>query len=220
MIVRAAFFDVDGTLVRGHVWSAILAHPDVSRARVWRLYASLLPRWFASKLHLVSQMGFRSRWVQGLALLLAGWERERVERMNEWVAEEFLADRYRDDVVEFLRQHKERGDYVILVSTMFEGTTMRIAKRLGADAGLGSVLEFSDGICTGKISGEPCVGSRKLDFIRAHLAARDLSVDLSEASAYAGSFSDAPLLAAVGHPTAVYPQKELLKTAEERGWAS
>ena len=42
--------------------------------------------------------------------------------------------------------------------------------------------------------------------------------DLSASYAYSDSFTDLPMLEAVGHPTAVNPDKALRKAAHENGW--
>ena len=49
------------------------------------------------------------------------------------------------------------------------------------------------------------------------LAAQD-GIDLSGSYAYSDSYTDAPMLEAVGHPVAVNPDRVLLKLAKERGW--
>jgi hypothetical protein len=46
-----------------------------------------------------------------------------------------------------------------------------------------------------------------------------LGIDLAESWAYSDSATDVPMLAAVGHPVAVNPDRELLRVARERGWA-
>jgi hypothetical protein len=53
-------------------------------------------------------------------------------------------------------------------------------------------------------------------------AMRDLAeaegLDLSESSAYSDSYTDLPMLEAVGHPVAVNPDRVLAKIAREREW--
>src|SRR5690606_4239292 len=49
--------------------------------------------------------------------------------------------------------------------------------------------------------------------------ARERGYDLADSYAYSDSISDLPLLEAVGHPTAVNPDRALRKAAEQRGWA-
>lgn len=216
---RVALFDVDGTLVDGHVWRGILAYPALPRYRRWLFYADQLAAVFGFRLRLISQARFRETWVRGLARVLKGWSAGQLDDLFAWIADEYLVTRYRADVVGVLRTHKEQGGHVVvLVSTLFEGAIARIAARLGADAGLGTALEMRDGVCTGRIVGESCVGPRKLDAVRAYLRRRAPDLRLEDAAAYADSISDAPLLDAVVYPTAVYPDPQLRALAQARGW--
>jgi hypothetical protein len=48
--------------------------------------------------------------------------------------------------------------------------------------------------------------------------AADSGYDLADCFAYSDSITDLPMLAAVGHPTAVNPDRGLRKAAVERGW--
>ena len=43
-------------------------------------------------------------------------------------------------------------------------------------------------------------------------------IDLEESSAYSDSYTDLPMLEAVGHPVAVNPDRLLAKVAKEREW--
>jgi hypothetical protein len=43
-------------------------------------------------------------------------------------------------------------------------------------------------------------------------------IDLAASYAYSDSYTDAPMLEAVGHPVAVNPDRVLLKLAREKGW--
>jgi HAD superfamily hydrolase (TIGR01490 family) len=216
---RAAFFDVDGTLIEGHAWAGVVEHPQIPRRRRMWLYVAHLPALLMLRLRLMTQVGFRDSWVRGLARMLQGWTALEVDALFAWIADDYLATRYRPDVIAILQEHKDQGDHVILISTMFRGAIQRVAERLSADAGLGTQLEVRDGVCTGRILGETCVGAHKVDLVRAYLASHVPDIDLAQAAAYADSYSDAPLLAAVGHPTATYPDTEMRKVAQEMGWA-
>jgi len=48
--------------------------------------------------------------------------------------------------------------------------------------------------------------------------ARVEGLDLAESSAYSDSYTDLPMLEAVGHPVAVNPDRVLAKVARERDW--
>ena len=59
-------------------------------------------------------------------------------------------------------------------------------------------------------------GEQKAQAIRDLAERHDL--DLEASYAYSDSITDAPMLAAVGHPVAVNADRELRRLAEERGW--
>jgi phosphoserine phosphatase len=59
-------------------------------------------------------------------------------------------------------------------------------------------------------------GAAKAEALR-ELASRD-AVDLAASTAYSDSHTDLPFLEAVGRPVAVNPDRDLRRTARERGW--
>jgi HAD superfamily hydrolase (TIGR01490 family) len=216
---RAALFDIDGTLTAGgDVWAPLVKSPDVQpRRRAW-LYASGWPQYALSKARVISQAGFRDRWVRLMAMLMGGWTSHQVQELYGRMVSVSLVPMLRPDVVGILEQHKTQGQPVLLISTMFEGIVQALAGRLGADAGLGSRLELSNGRCTGKIVGPTCSGARKLAFARAYLEPHAPDLTLDDCAAYADSRSDIPFLSGVGYPVAVYPDEAMRRAAVEQGW--
>jgi HAD superfamily hydrolase (TIGR01490 family) len=216
--VRAALFDIDGTLTTGKgVWGPLVRSPDVQPARKIWLYATAMPHYALSKGHIVSQAKFRDRWVRLMAWLMTGWSSEAVEAMYREIVFSQLVPDLRADVVSILKEHRQQGRYVVLVSTMFEGIVQELARFLEANAGLGSRVALRDGRCLGKIVGSTCSGERKLLFAREHLA-QTAQASLAECAAYADSRSDVPLLSGVGHPVAVYPDSAMGAHAQANGW--
>ncbi len=216
--VRAAFFDIDGTLTNSSdVWDVLINSPYVSRQRKSRLYATALPQYLLSKIDVVDQAKFRERWVQAMASLLKGWTAEQVDSICEQIVHEALIPTLRTDTIEILRRHKERHP-VILVSTMFDGIVTRMADYLEVEAGLGSRVDIEDGRATGKITGPLCAGEGKLDFARRYLQEHHPNIRLLECAAYADSQSDIPLLAGVGYPVAVYPDTPMRHAALDHHW--
>jgi hypothetical protein len=59
-------------------------------------------------------------------------------------------------------------------------------------------------------------GPFKAEAMRA--LAEEEGLDLEESSAYSDSYTDLPMLEAVGHPVAVNPDRVLAKVAREREW--
>jgi len=216
--LRAAFFDVDGTLVPANTWATLLAYPRLGRAAKRKVMLRVLPVWLAGKLKLSNDDAFRQHWVRAVARLLRGWSRSETNALFDWVAGEGMAGAFRADIVARLKQHVERGDTVILVSGMYAELVAAFARQVGARAGLGSALVYDGDTCTGQVDGPGCIGPHKLTFIQQYLTANRLQPDWSAASAYADSYSDAPMLSAVGSPVATYPEPVLYQVAKSKGW--
>ena len=82
---------------------------------------------------------------------------------------------------------------------------------------LGTTLEVVDGRYTGGLSGEYVLGEGKIRVAAAYAARYGLS--LAETAYYGDSINDAPILGAVGFPTAVNPAPALREMARREGWA-
>jgi putative phosphoserine phosphatase/1-acylglycerol-3-phosphate O-acyltransferase len=61
-----------------------------------------------------------------------------------------------------------------------------------------------------------CYGEGKV--VRARAWADERGFDLSKAYFYSDSFSDAPMLRAVGNPRVISPDPRLSREARQRGW--
>ncbi len=215
---RFAFFDVAGTLVAGNPWRGMMKYPAMSKTRVYARYPFILPPWWAKNAGLLPDVQFRQIWIRQMAALLKGMTRNETNALFAWIADEFMGDDYRDDVVARLRQHKADGYTVILISGMFEEMTAKFANHVGADAAVGTELGYQADVCTGRIVGQGCAGDLKLQFLQKYLNARGLQPEHTVSYAYADSYSDVPLLASVGHAVATYPDEKLALVVRERRW--
>ena len=219
MTKQFAFFDVAGTLVAGNPWRGLLKYEGMSRLRLYASYPLIVPPYWAKNAGLISDVRFRQIWIRQMAGLLRGMHRDETNTMFRWIASEFMRGEYQEDVVARLREHKQKGAYVLLVSGMFTPMTQAFAEAMGADAGIGTELEFdAQGVCTGHIDGEGCAGERKPMFIQRYLASQGLSVDGAHVIAYADSYSDVPLLDWADKAVATYPDDGLRAEVVERGW--
>jgi len=86
---------------------------------------------------------------------------------------------------------------------------------LGADAVIASRLSIADGRYTGDIDFYAYAENKAVAI--EELADRR-GYDLARSYAYSDSITDVHMLEAVGHPSAVNPDKELRRVAKERGW--
>jgi HAD superfamily hydrolase (TIGR01490 family) len=215
---KAAFFDIAGTIIASNPWNYLFVHPQISQERVRRIRRHILPVYLGTKIGLVNDTVFRNHWIHLMAIIFEDWSQDQVQDVLGWVANEQMSNEAHEDVVARVAEHKQNGEHVVLVSGMFWELADAFAKRVGADAAIGTRLAYQDGICTGKITGEGCIGPRKLMYIHDYLEANGFPPALSEHYGYADSFSDVPLLTAVGHPTATYPDSKLMAIAQERHW--
>lgn len=118
--------------------------------------------------------------------------------------------------LEEIDRHRAQGRPVIVASASALEVVRPIAKRLRADGILATIAEKDQaGAFTGTILHyNQAEGKARAC---AELAA-EKGWDLAQCWAYSDSISDEPLLASVGHPVAVNPDRALRRIAEERGW--
>ncbi len=220
-MTKVAIVDLDGTLFSGRLWRGVVLHhrtQHVNRRWLYLFLAVHVPMWFLHQKGLFSETRARSMWARNMGWVLRGLSHDEMNRVMEWVADNYVIPRTRMDVLDRVRQHREKGDHVILLSGTFEPLAVALTDWVGADVALGMRLEIRDGRCTGRTLPPLPQGRGKLERLQMYLRETGLQCDLNAAHAYADSQSDLPVLEAVGHPVAVYPDPVLARVAQERGW--
>ena len=96
-----------------------------------------------------------------------------------------------------------------------EGRFKFLAQALGLEGAVATTSELVNGRYTGRLVGEFCYGPGKVEAME-KLAA-EYGYDLAASYAYSDSVTDLPMLEAVGHPTAVNPDRALRKEAAVNG---
>ncbi|MBV8561979.1 MAG: HAD family hydrolase [Actinobacteria bacterium] len=210
----AAFFDLDRTLLRR---SSALALAGSFRRR------GIISRWQMLKAagwqllfvaRGASHEAVRSAAEDGLRLL----DGYPVAEMQELVAdalEPVLRPLVYAEPLHLVRQHKERGEEVWIVSATLQEIVDAIAADLGFDGALGTVCEVVDGRYTGRAL-RALHAENKAACVRELAAGRGF--ELAECTAYSDSHTDVPFLEAVGHPVAVNPDRGLRRVAAARDW--
>ncbi len=218
----AAFFDLDGTLFTGHVWQGLSLHHRTYKMQRLQLYAYVglhMAVWPVYRAGLISREKSWSAWARHMPWTLAGLILDQGQRVFDWMWAEYVCPRLREDVVETLRQHQDQRHVVYLVSGTMEPLLARIAEglHLAADSAIGTRVEVRGGRYTGRAIEPTCMGQGKVKRLRLLLADQP-KIEVAKSYAYADSITDLPLLEMVGHPVAVYPDRELASVAHERGW--
>jgi HAD superfamily hydrolase (TIGR01490 family) len=210
----AAFFDVDRTLLRGSSFLA-LAGPLrraglISRRRL--LTAALHQLSFTLRGASHRQLEDAGR---AGAEAVRGVDAERMRSVALDALQPVLLPRIFPAAWDALAAHQRAEEPIFLVSSAPIEIVEPLARAVGATDVAATHAEVVDGRYTGRLL-DFCYGPAKYHAVQA-LAERH-SVDLEHSTAYADSFSDAPMLGAVGHPVAVNPDKELRALAARRGW--
>lgn len=218
----AAFFDLDGTLFTGHIWHGLSLHHRAHKMQRLQLYAyvySHMALWFLYRAGLMSREKSWAAWARHMPWTLAGLTLAEGQRVFDWMWAEYVQPQLREDMVEKLRQHQAQGHTVYLVSGTMEPLLGRIAQGLGlaAASAIGTRVEVRNGRYTGRAIEPTCMGQGKAERLKLFLAEHS-EIDLAQSFAYADSVTDLSVLEMVGHPTAVYPDEELVAIARERGW--
>lgn len=148
--------------------------------------------------------------------LTQGWDQAEISAIVRDTLEDVIEPIVFDEALDRIRDHQAQGHKVFIVSASPEEVVAPIARLLGADEAIATRAELDE---DGRYSGrtERYVYAEEKEVAILEVAARD-GLDLAASWAYSDSATDVPMLAAVGHPVAVNPDRELAKVAKERGW--
>jgi HAD superfamily hydrolase (TIGR01490 family) len=210
----AAFFDLDKTIIAG---SSALAFSRPFRRQGLISRRAALRSGYAQLLLLLAGADADTMELlrRRITALCTGWE---VAQIREIVAEtlhDIVVPLVYAEAEELIAEHKANGDEVVVLSASGLEVVEPIAALVGADSCLATRMGVADGRYTGVID-YYCYGEEKARAAREIAAERGYR--LADCRAYSDSITDLPLLEAVGHPTAVNPDRALRRVADQRGW--
>jgi HAD superfamily hydrolase (TIGR01490 family) len=213
--MEAAFFDLDKTVIAKASMVAF-GRPFydeglISRRLVVRaLWGQLV------FMHLGASEQKLARIRESVLRLTRGWDQERVRAIVRETLESVIEPIVYAEAAELIAEHRAAGRRVYIVSASPLEIVEPLASYLGVDQAIASrAMVDSDGRYTGEMEFY-AYGSYKAEAIRA--LAEGEGIDLPGSFAYSDSYTDAPMLEAVGHPVVVNPDRVLRKLADERGW--
>jgi HAD superfamily hydrolase (TIGR01490 family) len=210
----AAFFDLDKTIIAR---SSALAFGRPFRAGGLINRRAALKAAYAQLVYLVAgadedQMNRMRDYVTEMC---TGWD---VQQVKEIVAEtlfEIVDPLIYAEAADLIEEHKASGREVVIVSSSGEEVVGPIGELVGADRAIATRMVVENGHYTGEVA-YYAYGPAKAQAMRD--LAQAAGYDLADCYAYSDSFTDLPMLEAVGHPTAVNPDRALRRAARERGW--
>ena len=210
----AAFFDLDKTVIAKSSTLAF-SKPFFDQGLLNR--RAVLKSSYAQFLFLMSGADHEqmSRMRSYVTAMCTGWDVEQVKSIVGETLHEIVDPLVFAEAAELIADHKLCGRDVVVVSASGEEIVAPIARALGATHAMATRMVVEDGKYTGEVAFY-CYGEGKVHAIR-ELAARE-GYSLEHCYAYSDSITDLPMLEAVGHPTAVNPDRGLRREATAREW--
>lgn len=209
----AAFFDLDRTLLdmnSSTLWAKHeLRHGRISfrqfgRVLVWNVlyHLSLIDIETAFK----EAVGhYRGRSYEGLDA-----------ETRDWFARD-VAHHLRPGAGLALREHREQGHQLVLLTSASAFASRAARDTWELDDFLSNDFPADEeGKLRGTFVPPLCHGAGKVQ--RAEAWTSERGIDLQDCYFYTDSYSDAPMLKAVGYPRVVSPDPRLSRAARQRGW--
>jgi len=214
---RAAFFDLDKTLIPGS--SLFLLARGLYDRDYYRVRDILRMGLHQAKYRLQGESERGVHETREAALeFVAGRTQDELRQMGREIAEERILPRVYEGITKVIDHHRQAGDLTFLTTASPQELAEIVSDSLEMTGALGTRSEVTpDGRYTGRLEGVGIVhGQAKADAVRE--LASSAGVDLAESYAYSDSINDLPLLELVGHPHAVNPDADLKAEARRRGW--
>jgi HAD superfamily hydrolase (TIGR01490 family) len=211
--MKAAIFDLDGTLIRGALGLELARKLAAATAPIAlkELEQVLVEYQRGSISHEQMTRRAHSIYAHGLASLPVGMVEEAANEV--WQRAGRTLHHYARPLIAGLRN---AGFTVLLISGSPRETVKRAAADLEVDRWSAATLQVRDGRYTTRLTAAPGLVGGKLSAL--HGCANDIAIDLAHSIAIGNSPSDAELLEIVGHPFAFEPDAELRQLATDRGW--
>ena len=147
---------------------------------------------------------------------LQGQSYEKMERLARECFERDIKPRISEAGLAAIREHKEQGHTIVLLSGSLDFLLRPLKEHVGAEHLIAARMEVVDGKLTGKIIGNYPFGSHKAALIQ-HFATEH-GLDFSRSTAYADHHSDHELLRLFGKPVVVNPRAKMREIARREGW--
>jgi fatty acyl-CoA reductase len=208
-----ALFDMEGTIITS----------NVVESYVWARMADLEPdEWPAELVSVFSKIpGYlqidrrdRGDFLRSFFRRYEGASVAGIDRLVKQHVGEFMLQKASAAAIRRIREHRAAGHRTILITAAAEPFVRPLAPLF--DLVIGAELEVRDGRYTGFMSQPPLVGEARAAWLKRY--AMQEGVELKHSYAYADSYSDLPLLRAVGNPVAVSPDSALYRYARRRRW--
>jgi HAD superfamily hydrolase (TIGR01490 family) len=212
---KAAFYDVDGTLIRTnvvHAYGYYAMNQGTFRGMLGRTLGTVASIPAFASLNIIDRKTFNEFFYR----YYAGLSEDRLFTLAEDLFEDVIKPAIYPKAKDLIDEARRAGCRIVLVTGALDFTMRPLARYLGADDVIANKMQFVGGIASGKVIPPIIEGANKANVIRDYCEKNGLA--LNQSFAYSDSASDYAMLAVVGRPTAVNPDMRLRSLARSYNW--
>ncbi|HEY2763647.1 MAG TPA: HAD-IB family hydrolase [Pseudonocardiaceae bacterium] len=209
----AAVFDLEGTIVASNVietylWARLVTTPRSGWLGELADLARCAPR------YLYAERRDRGELLRAFLRRYEGVRAEDLRALSTEVLGDALLHRVMPEATRQVRRHRAAGHRTVLITGAVDLHVEPLTVLF--DEVVASRMHTKDGVLTGFLEAPPLVDEARAAWLRQYAERTGLALERSYA--YADSYSDRPLLEAVGHPHAVNPDALLFRHARRHRW--
>ncbi|MCG8563498.1 MAG: HAD-IB family hydrolase [Desulfobacterales bacterium] len=209
---RAAFFDVDGTLIQRDS-QTLEAHHLLGKGPWHPLYIFRLLKSLVAGYTRLSMTRQNAHYLK----TYAGRPRSFLEQEARVLFHRIIQHEFIPACLGRIAHHRRQGDLIVLVSATTEHLIAPIVHHIRPDFYFCTSLAYdASNRCLGQSRGAICADGEKVKIVQK--LARSQGLDLTRSHAYSDHDSDIPFLASVGHPRVIRPNRKLKAYARIKGW--
>ncbi len=212
---KAAFFDIDGTLISTnvvHAYGYYAMNEGSAVGILGRTLSTIAQIPLYGVMNLVDRKVFNEYFYRQYA----GLTEDRLLTLAEDLFEDVVKAAIFPKAQDLIDEARRAGCRIVLVTGALDFTMRPLARHLGADDMIANRMQFVGGKATGKIIPPTIEGANKANVIREYCETQGIS--LMKSFAYTDSASDYAMLTVVGRPTAVNPDLRLRALARSYNW--
>ncbi len=209
-----AIFDLDNTLLGGdsdHAWGEFLVEQQLVDCDSYQqANDAFYQDYLRGELDIYAYQTFALQ-------PLTRFEPEQLKQLHQQFMQQKIGPMMLDKAQALLQQHRDAGDFLLIITATNRFVTGPIAELLRVDDILATEAELIDGRYTGRLDGTPCFQEGKVERLNSWLKTNHHSLDGSYF--YSDSRNDIPLLERVDNPVAVDADPALTEHAQNNDWS-
>ena len=214
--MNLAIFDLDNTLLDGdsdYNWGLYLVKKGyLDEGEYKEQNQKFFEEYQAGKLDIFAFAEFQFRFLKNNT-------RKFLNDVRSDYINEIIKPMILKKAVDLVKQHKEVGDRLLIITATNSFITKPIGELFGIDELIGTDPEENEGEFTGKVKGIPSFKEGKVTRLFDWLDEKNLKLaDFEKTFFYSDSHNDLALLEVVTNPVVVNGDKILLEKAQEKNW--